>query len=148
MTAIMLDAGPVVRISDSDLLAESVSNADHTVTTVGSTGVSAVEPLVTVTFDGKTAFYVQCSSERVREIISRIDKRSGIAGGDPDAVIEHEQGTTQFPVPQIPGLSTGTRDVLSACGWRRPTNTEDHAAAGGFREPGPEMVLDAGDRVS
>lgn len=146
MTAITTRDGPVVRVSDSDperdLLA-SVSDSEDTVVRVGSTGVSAVEPLVTVTAAGRTAFHLQCSSERLAEVVSHVDE-TDVTAADPDAVVDHDPETTRFPVPDVAGLHAGVRDVLGACGWRRPTDPADHEVAGGFGDIDPDVVVDAG----
>lgn len=146
MTTITTGDGPVVRVSDSDperdLLA-SVSGFEDRVVRVGPTGVPAAEPLVTVTKGGRTAFHLRCSSERLAEIVSRVDE-AGVTAADPDDVVDHDPETTRLPLPNVPGLRTGVRDVLGACGWRRPTEPADHEAAGGFGDVDPDAVVDAG----
>lgn len=140
MTVITAVEGPVVRIAGREVPAPD-TDIDGTVAVVGSTGVPAVEPLVAVTRGRRTAFYTRCSPERVAEIVSSVDDGEV---GDPDAVVDHDPETTRLPVPDLPGLWTGTRTVLGACGWRRPASPEDHEAAGGFGAPDPEAVFSAG----
>jgi NADH-quinone oxidoreductase subunit F len=140
MTVITAGEGPVVRIAGREVPAPD-TDIDATVAAVGPTGVPAVEPLVAVTSGGQTAFYTRCSPERVTEIVSKVDDGDA---GDADAVVDHDPGTTRLPVPDLPGLGTGTRAVLGACGWRRPASPEDHEAAGGFGSPDPEAVFAAG----
>ncbi|WP_253736659.1 NADH-ubiquinone oxidoreductase-F iron-sulfur binding region domain-containing protein [Halohasta salina] len=122
-----------------------------TVTAVGSTGLPAVEPLVTVTQAGETALYTQCSPADVEAIIDALEA----AGGDvddaadrakktPEAVVDHEPTATRLPTAGVPGLDTRARSVLGGCGWRRPTNPADYEAAAGFEPPDPEAVLELG----
>lgn len=147
MTAITTTDGPVIRISNFDPerdLSGATTDTDSTVARVGSTGISAVEPLVTVTRGDQTAFYLQCSSERVAEVVSSVDETDDIAASDPDTVVDHQPDRTRFPSTRLPGLSTGVRGVLGACGWRRPTSPADHEAADGFNELDPQAVLAIG----
>jgi NADH-quinone oxidoreductase subunit F len=137
MTSTTAGADPVVRVAGT-------SDRDEGAVSVGSTGVPAVEPLVAVTRGGRTAFYARCSPARVDEIVSSVDDGDDV---DPDAVVEHDPETTRLPAPDLPGLRTGARAVLGACGWRRPTDPGDHAAAGGFVDPDPEAVLAAGESL-
>ena len=153
MTPIIPTQKPVIRVSESGSprsVPELGIDPGVTVTTVGSTGVPAVEPLVTVTQAGETALYTQCSPDDLEEIIDALED----AGGDvddavdravrrPEAVVDHEQ-TTRLPTAEVPGLDTRTRTVLGGCGWRRPTNPADHEAAGGFEPPDPDAVLELG----
>lgn len=136
MTTITTGTDPVVRIAGGD---PPASDHDGRVVAVGPTGVPALEPLVTVTRGGRTAFYARCSPERVDEVVSSLGEDV-----DPDAVAEHDPEATSLPVPDLPGLDAGERTVLGACGWRRPTSAADHEAAGGFGDPDPEAVLSAG----
>lgn len=136
MTSITEGGGPVARVAGAD---PPDSAPDGRVVAVGPTGVPAVEPLVAVTRGGQTAFYAQCDPDRVGAVVSSLGDDA-----EPDAVVDHDPETTTLPVPDLPGLATGTRAVLGACGWRRPASPEDHAAAGGFADPDPETVLSAG----
>jgi NADH-quinone oxidoreductase subunit F len=147
MTSIFTGDKPVVRISDSDppqRVFEQVPSIDGTVVEVGSTGVPAIEPLVTVTRAGETAFYTQCSPERVAEIVDSTDDTDNETPIEPDAVVDHDPATTRLPTPELPGFGTGVRTVLGGCGWRRPTNPADHDAAGGFEPSESESVLNIG----
>lgn len=147
MTTIMSESGPVIRIADSDPnqdLLRSVPAADCPVVNVGSTGIAAVEPLLVATRAGTTAFYERCSAERLEAVVSSVDETGDVASAEPDAVVEHEQNPSNLPSAQLPGLRAGDRDVLGACGWRRPTDPADHEAAGGFVDSSPETVLETG----
>jgi NADH-quinone oxidoreductase subunit F len=147
MTAITTRDGTVIRIADGDPgrdVAGSLSDVDATVAAVGSTGVAAVEPLVAVTRDGRTAYHLGCSPARAEEVVSAVASADDPTAGDPDAVVDHDPETTRLPVPDGTGLGVGVRRVLGACGWRRPTSADDHAVAGGFVTPDAEAVLDAG----
>ncbi|WP_231587840.1 NADP oxidoreductase [Halostagnicola sp. A56] len=146
----MSESGPVIRIAGSDPnqdLLRSVPTADFPVVNVGSTGIAAVEPLLVATRAGTTAFYERCSAERLEAVVSSVDETGDIAAAEPDAVVEHEQNPSSLPDAQLPGLRTGDRDVLGACGWRRPTDPADHEAAGGFVDPIPETVLETGTNL-
>jgi NADH-quinone oxidoreductase subunit F len=143
MTSITSGDGTVIRIAGTapgDVFSRLVADGDDVVA-VGSTGIVGAEPLVLVTRDGETTFYTRCSPERADEIVSNAD--SGGVVGDPDAVVEHDPQTDRLPIPQLPGLETDERHVLGGCGWRRPTNPDDHEAAGGFADPDPASVLRA-----
>ncbi len=135
--------GVTVRIAgagpDPDLLGAAPDGAVET----GPTGVPALEPLVAVTRDGETALHARCSPAEMESIAA---KPNDPTAGDPDAVVEHAPDPATLPATGsgLPGLDLGSRVVLGACGWRRPTATEDHEAAGGFLDPDPAAVLDAG----
>lgn len=147
MIPITTGTGLVIRISDTNTRRESlesITDTDGTVVEVGSTGVPAIEPLVMVTKGGQTAFHVQCSSERVEEIVSNAAETDDGTTGGPDAIVDHDPDTTRLPTPQLPGLGVGVRHVLGACGWRRPANPADFEAAGGFDEPDSTTVLHTG----
>ncbi|WP_255681402.1 NADH-ubiquinone oxidoreductase-F iron-sulfur binding region domain-containing protein [Natrinema sp. SYSU A 869] len=83
---------------------------------VGSTGVRALEPLVLVTNDGRTAYHPRPSSERMRTLVERSE--AGTIGAD-DAmwVVEHDADTERLPIPSDGPLAVGTRRVLGRCGW-------------------------------
>ncbi|MBV0925984.1 NADH dehydrogenase FAD-containing subunit [Halomicroarcula limicola] len=96
---------------------------------------------------GRTAFYTRCSPERIEEIIERAGESDGGPPGTPDAVAEHDPEATRLPVPEASGLSTGVRDVLGGCGWRRPASPSDHERAGGFPDTEPATVLEIGRQL-
>lgn len=148
MTVITPGESAVLRISDSDpseKLLDVVPDVDW-IADVGSTGVPAIEPLVMVTREGRTAFHARCSPERVDAIASELTDEHSLAD-TADAVVEHDPGTTTLPTPALSGLDAGVRRVLGGCGWRRPTNPEDHAAAGGFSDIEPEAVVEVAERL-
>ncbi|WP_313694670.1 NADH-ubiquinone oxidoreductase-F iron-sulfur binding region domain-containing protein [Halorarum halobium] len=148
MTLTSTAGDPVVRVSGTAQGAElRGSDADATVLAVGSTGVPAVEPLLSVTRRGRTGFHARCPPERAKTIVSTVAEAGDVTTADPDAVVEHDPDATRLPVPELPGFGVGNRSVLAACGWRRPTNPADHEAAGGFGNPDPAAVLDAGTRL-
>lgn len=145
----MIRAGDetVVRVSGREQgreLPDYGSALGGTVVAVGSTGVPAIEPLVAVTRGGRTAFHARCSSDRVDELRDRLSESFDAAASDADAVVEHDPATTRLPPVGLPGLGAETRAVLGACGWRRPTEPDDHEAAGGFAERDPAEVLRVG----
>jgi NADH-quinone oxidoreductase subunit F len=147
MTAITTGDGPVVRIADAGPRPEPDAGGDSRVVRVGSTGVPGVEPLVAVTLAGRTAFHARCSAEEAESIASSVDETGDVTAATPDAVVDHDPNATRLPTPQLSGLSTGVRDVLGACGWRRPTEPADHEAAGGFADADPAAVLAAGETL-
>ncbi|MFD1641944.1 NADH-ubiquinone oxidoreductase-F iron-sulfur binding region domain-containing protein [Halohasta litorea] len=154
MTDIITNNEPIIRISESGLRRSDPqrgADTDGIVVNVGSTGVTAIEPLLTVTHAGATSFYTRCSPDAVAEIVERVDDTAdGVAApGDrtqpePEAVVGHDPTTARLPIPPLAGFDTGVRTVLGGCGWRRPTNPADHEAAGGFEAPEPETVLEIG----
>jgi len=154
MTDIITDNEPVVRISDSGpqrSVPEQGIDTDRAVVAVGSTGISAMEPLVSVTQAGETAFYTQCSPDAAAEIVDSVDDTAeGVTATadrtqpEPDAVVDHDPAVARLPTAPLAGFDTGVRTVLGGCGWRRPTNPADHEAAGGFDEPEPDTVLEIG----
>src|SRR6056297_1805485 len=151
MTSLTTASEPVVRVSDPVIRRRVIDRGTvpaERAATVGSTGLPAIEPLVTVTQAGATAFYTQCAPHGTA-ILDAIDDAIDGAAADgptrePDAVVDHDPTTTRLPVAHLPGLDTGVRTVLGACGWRRPTTPTDHEAAGGFEPPDPAAVLELG----
>jgi len=149
MTAITSEDGTVVRIAASDSspeLRDAVADAEATVAAVGSTGVAAVEPLVAVTREGRTAFHAAPSVERLEDIAAALAD-GGIGVEQADAVVDHDPGSTTLPAPSLGGLDVGRRRVLGGAGWRRPTDPDDHAAAGGFVDPGPADAMAVSERL-
>jgi len=146
MTLTTAGRHPVVRIADSgptETLLRAVPNTDFPVTAVGPTGVGAVEPLVLVTRNGRTAAYTACTPDRIEAVVAAAaDDPDAVADGA-DAVAEHDPDRARLPALDVPGLGAGTRRVLGACGWRRPTEPSDHEAAGGFAEHDPTAVRSA-----
>lgn len=118
-----------------------------TVARVGPTGIGTADPVVTVTDGGRTAVHTNCTGEDVADIAAAVS-REGLPADGADAVLDHEPDTTEFPapIPELPGFEHG-RQVLAGCGWRRPTDPEDHAAAGGFADVGTAAVWDAAGAV-
>ena len=140
---------PVVRIATDDPPDSGLEQDHEEVSSVGSTGLPAIEPLVMVTERGSTALYAGCSPDRIRTIVERTvaeQRRPDHTAGDdeqaPDIVVEHDPATTRLPEAAVTGLDTGVREVLGGCGWRRPTEPADHEAAGGFGERETETVLE------
>lgn len=92
---------------------------------VGSTGIRALEPLVLVTDEGRTAYHSRPSSERVRALVEGAE--SGTIGVDDAAwVVEHDPDRATLPTPPDGPLAVGRRRVLGACGWADP---EDGSSA-------------------
>jgi len=146
MTSIISAAGTTIRLSGAGPNRELRSIADEanaSVAVTGSTGVPALEPLVTVTEGGETAFHVNCSTAQVERLVASIDEGGGLRAGGPDAVAEHDPESPRLPSVNLPGLGVGHRRVLGGAGWRRPTEADDHADAGGFDTPEPTAIQDA-----
>lgn len=127
---------------------DAVAGADASVTGVGPTGIAALDPLVTATAAGRTAFYADCSPERAASVADELTERPIDDAGDPDAVVEHDPDADALPVPDLAGLGVGRRRVLAGCGWRRPTAPSDHAAAGGFVDAAPDEILAAAEGLA
>ncbi|QLD91211.1 NADH dehydrogenase FAD-containing subunit [Natronomonas salina] len=86
---------------------------------VGSTGVRALEPLVLVTDDGRTAYYPRVSVEQTRTLVGDLD--AGERGtGDAEWTVEHGPDPGTLPTPSDGPLAVGTRRVLGGCGWVDP----------------------------
>jgi len=133
----------VLRVSSagSPELQAAAEEGDATVATVGPTGVPAVEPLVSVTRDGTTAFYPTATEADVEGLVENFDEGVPTAGAA--AVVEHDPESTTLPAVELSGLATGERVVLGGCGWCRPADPDDHEAAGGFREADRSAVVGA-----
>ena len=134
MTTSLLAEGTAVRVSGPDagaeLLAAARGAASVPVARVGSTGATALEPLVLATDGGRTALYYRAAAEDAAAAAGGL--ADGTFGGDPDAVVEHDPGTGTLPVPADGPLSVGSRRALGRAGWVAPDSVDDHAAAGGF----------------
>lgn len=110
---------------DREALLEAARGAGEEVEIVatGSTGQSAMEPLVLATVDGRTAFLPTPGEEAVRAAVD------SVAGGDlPESapyVVDHETGTKALPVPDDGPFAVGQRRVIGSCGWLNPLAPED-----------------------
>jgi len=146
MTAITSGDGAGLRISEAgdSGLADAAIDADVRVATVGSTGIPAVEPLVSTTRDGRTTFHANCSPDDLAGLASGLD--GGLPTDTADAVVDHEPDAVALPASDIPGLDTERR-VLGGCGWRRPADPDDHAAAGGFADADVERIRRASEHL-
>jgi NADH-quinone oxidoreductase subunit F len=96
---------------------------------VGPTGVGRIDPVVTVTEGGETTIHTQCDPTDVEEVLAAIET-DGLPAAAADAIVEHDPETAAFPTARLTGLND--RHVLAGCGWRRPTEPDDHTMAGGF----------------
>lgn len=135
----------VVRVpADHDDVRTAASGGDATVIGVGRTGIPDLEPLVTVTIEGRTALYPNCPPDQAADIATDIADSTLDDGA---AVIEHDPDTTSFPAAAVRGLDVGTRRVLGGCGWRRPASAADHEAERGFVDVSPNDVLDAAETL-
>lgn len=139
--------GVTIRVSDSTASQDRLqvaSDADH-VFEVGPTGCPAIEPLVTVTHNGETAFYPGCSPAELESIVA--DGTDESAAGTPAAVVEHASTPSRMPAVDLPGLRVGKRELLAGCGWRRPTSPADHTTAGGFTETDQTTIFELGETL-
>lgn len=147
MTATTSGDRTTVRISDTtergDLVAAVAD--DCTALEVGSTGRHALEPLVLVTHGGRTGVYSRCSPAEVERITAACLDGPDVAAADPTAVVEHDPDADA-----LSGLGEDgeTRELLGACGWRRPTSVEDHEAAGGFSGADRDAVFSVGGQLT
>lgn len=135
----------VVRVpADRDDVRTAASEGDANVVAVGRTGIPDLEPLVTVTIEGRTALYPNCPPDQAADIATDITDGTLDEGA---AVIEHDPDAASFPAAAVRGLDVGTRRVLGGCGWRRPASAADHEAEGGFVDGSPNDVLDAAETL-
>lgn len=153
MTEHVLEASRILRITGSDpggkVLDAATSATSIPVARVGSTGLSALEPLVLATHDGQTAFYKSCSPEHAAEIAGVLDD-GDLNIEDADAVVEHDPETASLPIPDQTPLQEGTRTILGRCGWLRPAHLADYRASGGFEilDADTAAVIDAAHNVA
>ncbi|WP_266077102.1 NADH-ubiquinone oxidoreductase-F iron-sulfur binding region domain-containing protein [Haladaptatus caseinilyticus] len=146
---------PVLRVSGGvggERLARVLDSARDEADTisvvgVGPTGIDALEPLVSVTKEGTTAIHSNCTPEQVRPLVAELESGS-IPESGADAVVSHEAGQADFPVPDEGTLSVGRRNVLARCGWTDPTRVSDEetlVAENGRDDP--EKIVSAVERV-
>ncbi|ERG96130.1 NADH-ubiquinone oxidoreductase-F iron-sulfur binding region domain-containing protein [Haloquadratum walsbyi] len=152
MTILTPTDGLQLRVAGIDDLYNPGLDLDATVespvATVGSTGITAAEPLLMATVDGTTAFYLACSSDRLETAVHRIDETGDVTAADPATVVDHDPELPEMPVVDLDALDNGIRRVLAGCGWRRPANVDDYDAAGGFlNDVDPDVVFDAGESI-
>nr|WP_226006076.1 hypothetical protein [Natrinema salinisoli] len=91
----------------------------------GPTGITAYDPLVLATVDGRTAVHPDPDHEAIAEIVSALEEGE-LSPDDAAAVVEHEPETRSLPVPETGPLAAGRRDVLGPCGWVNPLATDDY----------------------
>ncbi len=103
---------------------------DVPIRSVGPTGADALEPLLSVSREGRTAFVTACTPSKAQSVARELD--DGLPTGVADAVVDHDEEMETLPVPGLPPLDTGTRSVLGRCGWVRPADPDDYRSAGGF----------------
>ncbi|MBX0296420.1 NADH-ubiquinone oxidoreductase-F iron-sulfur binding region domain-containing protein [Haloarcula nitratireducens] len=148
----IIESDPAVRVSTGSenrsqgrVVLEAARDADASVATaaVGPTGHVGLEPLVTATLDGETAFFTECSPGRTRSLTEALDDGT-LPSEDAAAVVEHEPGTATLPVPDEGPLAVGERGVLGPCGWAVPGSIEDYRAGAGS----PPTDLDLADALS
>lgn len=143
----MITEKEVVRVAGHDaehIAATARDQTDVPVVEVGSTGVSAVEPLLIATDTGQTEFYTNASTQVAQTITRALSNPNGTLP-DGDASVRHAD-STRFPVPDLDGF-LDQRSVLDRCGWVDPTAPEDYAEAVGFTDAPPESILDAAGDV-
>ncbi|MFB6296670.1 MAG: NADH-ubiquinone oxidoreductase-F iron-sulfur binding region domain-containing protein [Halobacteriales archaeon] len=103
---------------------------DAPIRSVGSTGARALEPLLSISRGGRTAFFAACTESRAAEVARDLD--GDLPTQAAEAVVSHEEESGTLPIPDLSALSVGTRSVLGRCGWVRPTHSGDYRASGGF----------------
>ncbi|GAB7021289.1 NADH-ubiquinone oxidoreductase-F iron-sulfur binding region domain-containing protein [Halostagnicola bangensis] len=153
---------PVVRVAgttDSSSIRTAASDAtgDVPVVDVGSTGSTAIEPLLLATLEGETAFVPRCEPSDARTVTGALADGK-LPRNDVKWVVEHDPETPILPVGGDSLLATGKRRVLEACGWVDPTSEDDYLARGTVLSSMPsetagstdesllELVVDAGLR--
>jgi NADH-quinone oxidoreductase subunit F len=122
---------PLLRIASTreaaDLVSRARSATSAPVHAVGSTGIAGIEPLVIATDEKRTAFYYDCTGDRIDGIATGLE-----AGDLPAADAAGDAATEGLPAPESGPLSVGRRRLLSGCGWRRPDAATDYRRGGGF----------------
>lgn len=93
------------------------------VRTVGPAGHEGLAPLVALTRAGRTTLFAAPEPDRLRELVADLDDELPTAGAL--AVVDHDPGTDDLPVPADGPLAVGRRRVLGPCGWARPTDPRD-----------------------
>jgi len=104
--------------------------SDAPVRSVGSTGARALEPLLSVSRGGRTAFFAACTESRAADVARELE--GGLPTGSADAAVTHDGEMGVLPIPDLSPLHLGTRSALGRCGWDRPTHPGDYRASGGF----------------
>lgn len=123
---------PVLRVpTDATAIRERVDDHDVTGRGVGPTGIESVAPLVTATVAGETAFHAACSAAEASAVATDVAE-GRLRREECTAIVEHDPDVDRLPTPAGSGLDVGIRRVLGGAGWRRPTEPNDHEAAGGF----------------
>lgn len=110
-----------------DALAAAARDATDgpAVVRTGPTGVTAHEPLLLATRDGRTAFHPgadRATAARLAESLAD----GALPTADATAVVTHDPGTRTLPVPETGPLSVGRRRLLGPCGWVAPLDPDDH----------------------
>uniref|UniRef100_A0A7D6CTV0 NADH dehydrogenase FAD-containing subunit n=1 Tax=Natrinema zhouii TaxID=1710539 RepID=A0A7D6CTV0_9EURY len=109
---------------------------------VGSTGVRALEPLVLVTIEGRTAYYPRPSPSQTRTIVERAESGS-VGADDAEWVVEHAADVETLPIPSDGPLAVGTRRVLGGCGWVDPEGgAAATSSAAALARDDPEAALE------
>ena len=133
-------------VDDGGGQADDVPGEDEvTVARVGPTGIAALDPLVSATSGGGTAFYANADPDLVTEIAADLVEGSVGVVGEPLAVAGHALGPATFPLAPATPLGVGNRRVLGGAGWHRPAEPADHDAAGGFVDATLEDVVSGAD---
>ncbi|UPV76782.1 NADH dehydrogenase FAD-containing subunit (plasmid) [Halorussus limi] len=112
-----------------------------TVLEVGSTGVSALEPLVLVTVDGRTAYHPRPSADRARSLAENAESGDLSADGA-RWVVGHDADPETLPTPPDGPLAVGTRRVLGACGWTDPEDGDIEAGAASLAREDPDAAFE------
>jgi len=107
------------------LAAAQEAAATARIAAVGSTGVTELEPLVLATADGRTALHANATPVAARAIATELAD-GGLPTDGALAVVEHDPGTTELPIPAETPLAIGRRQVLAGAGWTAPASVADH----------------------
>ncbi|WP_254546329.1 NADH-ubiquinone oxidoreductase-F iron-sulfur binding region domain-containing protein [Halomarina pelagica] len=139
-TTAAVGRAPVLRVADADgaVAAAAREAIGGSAVTVGSAGVRGLDPLVSATADGRTAFHANCTPDRAREVAAALDG-GDLLTDDAVAVVEHAPDRETLPVPDDGPLSVGRRRVLGPCGWVAPASVEDLPPTFDERDPGEAL---------
>lgn len=145
----MVGRDPAVRVAaapgEQGRVETAARNAADAVPVVrtGPTAVTAAEPLLLLTHDGRTALFGDPAASTVTERVETLDSGELPTDGA-DAVVEHDPGTGTLPAPADGPLAVGRRSVLGPCGWVDPLAPADLDPVSPERDAG--AVADIGIR--
>jgi NADH-quinone oxidoreductase subunit F len=135
------DGAAVTERGRRELQAARSAADGATVREVGSPGVRALEPLVLVSHDGRTAYHPRPSLDRVEALVE--DAAAGdVSAEDARWVVEHDPDVGSLPSPADGPLAVGRRRALGGCGWVDPEDGSSAVDTVGRVREAPGEALD------